>query len=402
MGLRELWAGSSFALTAGAAPGAGSGPGAGSALAGGDGGGRWTVWGRGAWSGFTGTEEEVSVDGEVVTGVVGADYEWDALLAGLAVAYSSGSGGYRAAETGDAGELAAWLVGVHPYVRLTLHERLSVWGLFGYGLLGELELDGDRAAAIGTDLGLVLGAFGARGTLLEAAASGGLEVAARADGLLLRVNTEAAAGLAATVAEVTRTRLLLEGSYAVAVLGGVLRPELEAGVRYDGGDAERGAGLVLGGSVSYGLPAWGLSLEASGQGLLRPESWRFSEWGAAGTLRLDPGVPGRGVALSVAPSWGGAAGGGAERLWQLPDAGALAAGGVPAASGRLDAELSYGLEVPAVGAVVSPYARLGATDAAHVFCGWGYARCCCRASGFPWREFAASPVTAPDSRLSSR
>ena len=238
-----------------------------------------------------------------------------------------------------------------------------MWGLFGYGLLGELELDRDRAAAIGTDLGLVMGAFGARGTLLEAAASGGLEVAARADGLLLRVNTEAAAGLAATVAEVTRTRLLLEGSYAVAVLGGVLRPELEAGVRYDGGDAERGAGLVLGGSVSYGLPAWGLSLEASGQGLLRPESWRFSEWGAAGTLRLDPGVPGRGVALSVAPSWGGAAGGGAERLWQLPDAGALAAGGVPAASGRLDAELSYGLEVPAVGAVVSPYARLGATDA---------------------------------------
>ena len=365
VGLRELWAGSSFALTAGAAPGAGSGPGAGSALAGGDGGGRWSVWGRGAWSGFTGTEEEVSVDGEVVTGVVGADYERAALLAGLAVAYSSGSGGYRAAVTGEAGELAAWLIGVHPYVRLKLHERLSVWGLFGYGLLGELELDGDRAAAIGTDLGLVMGALGARGTLLEAAASGGLEVAARADGLLLRVNTEAAAGLAATVAEVTRTRLLLEGSYAVAVLGGMLRPELEAGVRYDGGDAERGAGLVLGGSVSYGLPAWGLSLEASGQGLLRPQTWRLSEWGAAGTLRLDPGAPGRGVALSVAPSWGGAAGGGAERLWQLPDAGALAAGGVPAAAaaGRLDAELSYGLEMPGGSGLLTPYAGVGAAEA---------------------------------------
>ena len=364
--LRELWAGSSFALAAGAAPDAGSVPGAGSAAAGG-GGGRWSVWGRGAWSGFTGTDDEVSVDGEVVTGVVGADYEWAALLAGLAVAYSSGSGGYRGAVAGeaeDAGELAAWLVGVHPYVRLTLHERLSVWGLFGYGLLGELELDGDRAAAIGTDLGLVMGAFGARGTLLEAAASGGLEVAARADGLLLRVNTEAATGLAATVAEVTRTRLLLEGSYAVAVLGGMLRPELEAGVRYDGGDAERGAGLVLGGSVSYGLPEWGLSLEASGQGLLRPESWRFSEWGAAGTLRLDPGVPGRGVALSVAPSWGGAAGGGAERLWQLPDAGALAAGGVPAAAaaGRLDAELSYGLEVPGGSGLLTPYAGVDVAD----------------------------------------
>ena len=56
--------------------------------------------GPGRVVGFTGTDDEVSVDGEVVTGVVGADYERAALLAGLAVAYSSGSGGYRAAETG--------------------------------------------------------------------------------------------------------------------------------------------------------------------------------------------------------------------------------------------------------------------------------------------------------------
>ena len=291
----------------------------------------------------------------------------DALLAGLAVAYSSGSGGYRAEDSGDTGELAAWLVGVHPYVRLKLHERLMVWGLFGYGLLGELELERDGAAADGaalvvTDLGMVMGAFGARATLLQAAASGGLELAARADGLLLRTSTAAAPGLAETVAEVTRTRLVLEGSYAAAVLGGELRPELEVGVRHDGGDAQRGAGLVLGGGVSYRQPALGLSVAASGQGLLRPETGEFSEWGAAGTLRVDPGAPGRGVALSVAPSWGGAASGGAERLWQVASAGDLPAGSAAAGALRVDAELSHGEELWGGSGLLTPYAGVSVTD----------------------------------------
>ena len=281
----------------------------------------------------------------MATGVVGADYERDALLAGLALAYSTGSGGFRDAGSQDKGDLQAWLVGVHPYARLTLHERLSVWGLFGYGLSGELTLDSERAAVSGAGLGLVMGAFGARGTLLEAAAGGGLELAAQADGLLLRMSTDATAELAATDVEVSRTRLLLQGSRPVRVLGGTLRPALEVGMRYDGGDAEHGAGLVLGGRVSYVLPRWGLSLEASGQGMLRLEHWTFSEWGAAGALRLDPGMRGRGAALSVAPSWGAAPSGGALQMWHLPDAGAIPAGTVPTAhraAGRR-AELRLGV-----------------------------------------------------------
>ena len=78
---------------------------------------RWTVWGHGAWSRFTGSADEVSVDGEVVTGTFGADWEQDRWLLGLALAYSVGSGSYEDGD-GRSGDLESWLASVHPYLRV--------------------------------------------------------------------------------------------------------------------------------------------------------------------------------------------------------------------------------------------------------------------------------------------
>ena len=101
MGLPALLANSSFALAAGAAD------------AGTPEDGRWALWGRGAWSRFAGSEGELTLDGEVLTGTVGADYERQRLLAGLAVAYSTGAGTYDDGAA-DSGELRTALLGVHP------------------------------------------------------------------------------------------------------------------------------------------------------------------------------------------------------------------------------------------------------------------------------------------------
>ena len=324
-------------------------------------GARWTLWGRGAWTRFAGADGELTLSGDVFTGTVGADYRQDRLLAGLAVAYSTGAGTFE--HSSGRGDLRTWLAGVHPYLRVALHERLAVWGVLGYGLLGHLELDEADAAAIETGaietgVGVLMAAFGAHGTLLAAPDTGGFELAAKADGLLLRMSSEAAAGLVATEADVERWRLLLEASYrAVPLFGGVLTPSLEVGGRYDGGAAETGAGLVVGGSLRYALPAWGLTLTADGQGLLLHEAGGFSEWGAGGSLRFDPGAPDRGLALRVAPSWGRTTTG-AARLWSLPDASRLAAYTPMAPAGRLDAELSYGLDAPGGHGRLTPYAGL--------------------------------------------
>ena len=348
--LRDLVAGSSFSVAAAAEPA-----------------GRWTVWGRGAWSRFAGRADggELKLDGDVVTATAGADYERGAVLAGLALAYSTGSGTYDH-DSERSGTVASTLLSVHPYARVTLHERLAVWGLFGYGLVGHLTQDDAAADAVETGTGLLMGAFGVDGLLLAAAQSGGLELAARADGLLLRMSSAAAAGLAASEADLSRWRLLLEASYAgLPLFGGELRPALAVGGRYDAGAAETGAGLVLGGRLSYALPAWGLTLSAGGEGLLVHEEDGFREWGAGGSLRFDPGAPGRGLALKVAPSWGVAASG-AGRLWALPDAASLAPAAVPPSPGaRLAAELSYGLDAPGA---LTPYAGVAlAADGARTW-----------------------------------
>ena len=108
---------------------------------------------------------------------------------------------------------------MHPYLRLRLHERLAVWGLLGYGLSGELELDPAAGAAVSPGLGLLLGALGGHGTLLAAGPGGGFELTAKADALLLRINSDAVPGLAASRAEV-----LLEAAYRNIPLFGGARP----------------------------------------------------------------------------------------------------------------------------------------------------------------------------------
>ena len=351
LAVRDLVAGSSFSVTAAADGGAAQAAPA-------EPGGRWTVWGRGGWSHFAGRADggDLTLDADVIGAAAGADYEHGAVLAGLALAYSTGSGTYDHASE-RSGSVESTLLSVHPYARLALHERLAVWGLFGYGLVGHVTLDDAVAGTMETGSGMLMGAFGVDGLLLAAAQSGGLELAARADGLLLRMSSAATEGLAASEADLSRWRLLLEASYAgLPLLGGELRPALAVGGRYDAGAAETGAGLVLSGRVSYALPAWGLTLSAGGEGLLVHEEEGFREWGAGGSLHFDPGAPGRGLALSVAPSWGAAASG-AGRLWGLPDAASLApAAAQPSPGARLAAELSYGLDAPGGSGAVTPYA----------------------------------------------
>ena len=350
--LAELFNGSSFDLSAGAprAPSYGIADR-----------GRWTVWGRGAWSRFAGADGDLSLAGEVLTATVGADYERGRLLTGLAVAYSSADGTYEHSASGDSGTLTTALLGVHPYLRLTLHEHLAVWGLLGYAPFGSLTWDAASAGQVDAGTGMLMAAFGVRGTLLPAAATGGFELAAATDGLLLRMRSEAAADLVATAAEVQRLRLLLRASqHAAPLAGGLLTSAIEVGGRYDGGDAETGAGLVLGGSLGYTLPAWGLTLTVSGRGLLLHESAAFREWGVGGSLQLDPGTPGRGAALRVAPSWGATGGMSAATLWALPDAARLAAHAADQSQpgARLTAELSFGLDAPGESGALTPYAGL--------------------------------------------
>ena len=352
---RELLLGSSFRLSAG---GEARGP-------------EWTAWGRFARDGFDAYEDGVRLDGSVTSGFLGADVGHERWLGGVALSLSESEGGYAGTETGAGGDVESRLTAVYPYARLGVSERFELWGLAGFGE-GELEMThahgGSAEERYRTDIALRMGTVGARGEVLSPAASDGLAVAVKSDALWVRTSSEAVEGrsgshgnLAASEADVTRLRLAMEGSRSFEVGAGRLVPSLELGLRYDGGDAETGAGIEVGASLRYAAER--VSVEGSVRRLVAHESTGYEEWGAAGAVRIDPGEEsGRGLSLTVASTWG-AVSGDAERLWSVADPRGLAPGGEFEAGRGFEAELGYGLGLGRAPRVVTPYAGVSFGEA---------------------------------------
>ena len=309
------------------------------------------AWGRVTVGGFDGEapadDGNVRIDGEVTTGILGTDAEWDRLLAGVAVSVSEGEGTFDQPGV-DSGTIESTITTVSPYARVTLNDRVSVWGLAGYGT-GDMTIvqkandRGQSERITRTDLSMRLAALGGRGMLLQADESGGFDLALKADGFHVETTSEAISGEGDTSADASRVRLALEGNRAFELGSGTFTPDLEVGLRHDGGDAETGTGVELGGRVSYADQETGLSVEAGVRALVTHEDSKYREWGASGAVRLTPGERGRGLSFSLAPTWG-APGSGVDRLWSAQDARGLApTGGEFEPESRLEGELGYGL-----------------------------------------------------------
>ena len=323
--------------------------------------GHWSMWGRGALTHFGGIDDGVSLDGDVLTGLLGVDYSRERWLAGVALAYNDGDGTYRASADAAAGTLDSTLVSVHPYLHYALTDRLSAWGALGYGE-GELRLRPERGGAneqeaMETAMQMRMGALGLRGTLFASATT---ELALKSDLLWVSTASEATDGLQAVDgAAASRLRLLLSGRHRHALAtGGELTPSFELGLRYDDGDAETGLGVELGGGLHYTDPVLGLTVETRARALLAHEDGGYEEWGLSGSLQLDPGRLGRGLSLRLDSGWG-ATESGADALWQRQDTAGLAQGpGLATPQGRIKAEWGYGLDVPWTHGLLTPYASV--------------------------------------------
>ena len=354
----------------------------------------FAAWGRVIVGGFDGEapadDGKVRIDGEVTTGILGADAEWNRLLAGVAVSVSEGEGHFDQPGV-DKGTIESTMTAVSPYARLMLNERVSAWGLAGWGT-GDMTIMQDARAATDTgparertvtrtDLEMRLAALGGRGALLEAEGTGGMDLALRADAFWVETEAEAVSNEGNTTADASRVRLALEGSRAFETGGGVLTPGLELGLRHDGGDAETGTGVELGGRVSWADAGTGLGMEARLRTLVAHEDSDYREWGASGAVRLDPGASGRGLSFSLAPTWG-AASSGVERLWSARDARGLAPGAGFEPERRLEGELGYGLALSGGRLTGTPNAGFALSDRAREYrIGWRLVRARRGASG---------------------
>ena len=325
--LRDVLVGSSFFHTFGAAEDPSSSP--------------LTAWGETATTRFSGSEGALSLDGEVTTALLGLDKRYGRWLVGSTLSYSEGDGGYQGSGA-LGGSVHSTLAGLNPYAHFELSETTSLWGVFGYGE-GRLRLTPQGAeSAIETDMSNRMAAFGGRARLsVRTGATSRFELALRSDALVTRTDSEEVQGLMAAQGATSRVRLLLEGSGSLPVWGGMLHPTVEAGLRYDGGDAETGAGLEVGGGLGYA--AGRLSVEVNVRGLLAHRDTEYEEWGFSGSIAYTPSKDGRGLSMRLGSAWG-ATQSGVQSLWSRQDASGLVSNAAFEAAQRYQVELRYGLD----------------------------------------------------------
>ena len=321
----------------------------------------FTAWGRFATGGFETEEDSVTMDGDVTTGLLGADAEWNRLLAGIMVSQSSGDGSYRLSpdKGDDEGTVESSMTGVYPYARLDLNERVSAWGIVGVGS-GELTLQQKNQDPMETDLGMRMGALGVKGKVLDGSNPSGIGINVKSDAMWVRTTSDRTEGMMGAEGDVSRLRLILEAERQFAMEGGgTFVPSGEVGVRVDGGDAETGTGLELGAGVRYARGP--ITIEGQVRALVAHEASGYQDWGASGTIRVNPSESGRGLTFSVAPVWG-SAGSASERLWSVRNTGELEAGQAFEATGRIETQLGYGIGMPGTRGVVTPYAGLSLSE----------------------------------------
>ena len=323
----------------------------------------FTAWGSAARSGFEAEVDDVTMDGNVTTGLIGFDAEWERVLAGVMLSQSTGEGSYRLSEEngGRTGTVESSLTGVYPYARLELNRQVSAWALAGMGS-GDLTLQHDDHKAMPTDITMRMGAVGFKGQLLDGTGASGLAMNVKSDAMWVQTKSERTTDMVATQGEVRRLRITLAGERAFAAgEGATFTPSAEVGLRHDAGDAETGTGLEMGAGLRYAAGA--LTVEGQVRMLVAHEDNGYEEWGASGAIRVTPSPSGRGLMLSIAPEWG-RTGSTTDRLWSAHDASRLGADDEFEAEGTIAIDAGYGVGLADGHGVITPYAGLTLGDGA--------------------------------------
>ena len=298
-----------------------------------------TAWGHVAATRFDVRESELSLDGEVTTGLLGVDWSTGNWLTGLVLSLSESDGDYGSEM--DSGEVSSSLTGIHPYLSYALTEQLSVWATAGYGV-GNQTLKQKGGDLTETEISMKTAAMGLRGELRELSEANGLRLAVLADAQSARMASDT------TDADVWQLRFGVEGSRQFDYgEGRFLIPSFEIGLRRDGGDGQTGFGMDVGGRFAFSNPSSGIAAEFAARGLLSHEAEGLHEWGVSGSISFDSDPSSQhGFTFSLAPSWGAASSGGMDALMARETmAGLEETNEEHDPAGLVDAVVAYGFAV---------------------------------------------------------
>ena len=318
-----------------------------------------TVWGSVDYRKMSGSGEgTLTWDGELASLNIGTDtLSESGVLVGVAIGASKGSFGYQGSISGSSGLLKMRVTTLNPYVGWSVSESASLWASVGYGR-GKINYNDNEAEASSSKMKLASAAFGGRYRLFSADGS--------ADGRLVQVDLKGEAwGLRNKVegneqrpigskSRAHGMRLAIERhSSGVLESGAFMVLSGEAGVRWDGGDGDTGAGFEMGGSADYSDSATGMKMVATARVLVDHESDNRKEWGAG--LTVGCRIDGRETGMTYRSSLShGQAESGVDSLWDS-SAASRASSEEKSLATRLDTEVGYrfygssGLHTPYVG-----------------------------------------------------
>ena len=270
------------------------------------------IWGRAAKSGYSGGKDEQAVEGEVSSMMFGADWQRNKTIFGMMAARSKGKGVFG---TSRKGEIEATLTSFVPYATHQINDNLSVWGAFGIGS-GEMAIDTHFGDMIKTDIDWKMLAAGAEGTLVPRLYEGGINLNWTTDFLFTQTDSDEDPGLMASSNETTRFRAGIVADWKNEMESGTtVKPTLEVGIRYDGGDAETGIGLEVGGGIEWTNLESGLTVILNGRTLAVHEDGNFEDWGVALGIIYDPNPKTKeGFSAKMGYDLGGSASGGQQAL----------------------------------------------------------------------------------------
>ena len=274
------------------------------------------------------------------------------------------------ADKPTSGTIEAKLTSVTAYGSTQMSDKTELWGAFGSGQ-GSLTLKPSGAKAEKTDLDWSMAAGGARSTLYETRNGSG-ELALITDAMWSSAKSDKKATLAAAKAYITRVRVGLESSWhSQTGTGGVISPTLEFGLRHDGGDAENGLGVELGGSIKWNEPSTGFSLDLSSRALISHEDDNFEERGYSAGIVFDPDpTSDRGLSLTIRHDVGAESTGGLEALFSNDP---LSDDAEESNNNEQSWTLDAGYGVPALGGTFTGVPNAGIRlyeDARDVHIGW--------------------------------
>ena len=320
----------------------------------------FTLWGAGDYRSIEGADG-VRWDGDIFSLQLGLDARLnERTILGVAISKSQARLDYTDPSLAVSGDYDLDMTSVHPYLGWVAG-GLDFWATLGYGD-GELDISEDRAlgeAIPASDLSMQTYALGASGILME---TGLTTLGLKGEAMSSSVELDGNEQITAVTRDASRLRMTLEATRAQSLDSGAqFESSLEAGLRYDGGDGETGAGAELGASLRYARLGGGLVIEGKARALVGGEA---EEWGLSGLVKFASSTAGRGLSFSLTPGYG-VTSSGVQQLWQqgLDDGlGGASHGASNDYSPRLEVRLDYGMHALRGPGLMTPYTELSLGD----------------------------------------